>query len=323
MGAAGGRGEVGSAPDPCPEFMMPEPTARPYNSPSFRIRQGRSILGRLAVRWTLAAILSRRSRRHLAEGRRQLAVFSFDHIGHEINLEGVYDREQLDLLVGWFAASGVDTRGYTALDVGANIGNHALFLADHFRQVVAFEPHPVTFGLLRINAALVDNVVCFNHGLSSAEGQAQLRPDSANLGASTLRAGGSPGVTVVLRTLDAHPELKAVRLVKIDVEGHELDVLQGGKGLLLRERPIVVLEQRNDHFVDGESPALSYLREIGYCRFGVLVKTPPTDGGMWSKYLVAPLRMLISGRSLAIEVRKRVEPGDYTFIVALPDWFPG
>lgn len=268
----------------------------------------------------MAAILSHRGRRHLAEGRRQLAIFSFDHIGHEIDLEGVYDREQLEVLIGCLAAWGVETQAFTALDVGANIGNHALYFSEHFRQVVAFEPNPSTFELLRINAGLVGNVVCRNFGLSSMDGQALLSPDTANLGASTLRAEGSCGVAVALRTLDSLGELYDVRLVKIDVEGHELDVLCGGAALLERERPIVVLEQRRSDFVDGRSPALAFLAGFGYRRFGVLVKTPPTDGGSWSKYVVAPLRMLLAGRSLSIEVSDRIAPGDYSFLVALPDW---
>jgi FkbM family methyltransferase len=300
--------------------MMPGMPSRPDKPRTFRIRQGRGILAWLGVRWTVAAILSRRGRQHLAEGRRQLAIFSFDHIGHEINLEGVYDKEHLDLLMGCLVAWGVETRAFTALDVGANIGNHALYFSDHFRQVVAFEPNPSTFQLLRINAGLVGNVVCRNFGLSSADGQALLCPDAANLGASMLRADGAAGVTVELRALDALTELTSVRLVKIDVEGHELDVLRGGAGLLARERPIVVLEQRRSDFVDGRSPALSFLAGLGYQRFGVLVKTPPTDGNPWSKYVVAPLRILLWGRSLSIKVSDRVAPGDYPVVVALPDW---
>ena len=80
-----------------------------------------------------------------------MAIFSFDHIGHKINLDGVYERNELDFLFEWLATHSPDVFNGTAIDIGANIGNHSLYLSNYFEKVVSFEPHPRTFKLLEIN----------------------------------------------------------------------------------------------------------------------------------------------------------------------------
>ncbi len=167
-------------------------------------------------------------RRHLRDGLPQLATFAFDHVGRAITIWGRYEREELDLLMA--ATAPYLARDGACLDVGANIGNHAVFFADHFREVLAFEPNPRCFALLRINAALKDNIACFGFGLSDADGRSTLNVPQGNAGMASLArvAGGdATAVACELRRLDGLEALasRRVAMIKIDVEGHEPDVL--------------------------------------------------------------------------------------------------
>jgi FkbM family methyltransferase len=97
---------------------------------------------------------------------------------------------------------------------GANVGNHALFFAGHFAEVLAFEPNPRTFALLQFNAALVANVRCFNVGLSMPAGGAQLTVPADNIGMATLHGADHAGlqgaaVACRLERLDDLPSCKA------------------------------------------------------------------------------------------------------------------
>ena len=52
--------------------------------------------------------LHTKSKKYLLEKRRQLVVFSFDHIAHTINLNGLYEKESLDILFEWLHFLKVD-----------------------------------------------------------------------------------------------------------------------------------------------------------------------------------------------------------------------
>lgn len=145
--------------------------------------------------------------------------------------------------------------GDTVVDGGANVGMmtlHASRIVGAAGKVVAFEPQPETFRMLsesvRLNGAR--NVVLRAIGLSDAERTMRLYCfDPRNRGAYVL-AGPTErdpvGVPVRLVPLDAELArlgLPRVDLVKLDIEGHELEALAGMRRLLEgRARPIVVLE---------------------------------------------------------------------------------
>ena len=56
-------------------------------------------------------------------------------------------------------------------------------------------------------------------------------------------------------------------MVKIDVEGHELQVLRGARGILTAHKPTVIIELLSDSVINGRAPTLDYLAEIGYSKF--------------------------------------------------------
>jgi FkbM family methyltransferase len=148
--------------------------------------------------------------------------------------------------------------GDVFVDVGANVGYHAIQAAIRvgpIGQVVAFEALPVTAQRLRQNV-MVNRVAVDVHECVASDGpgaKRMFREEFGNIGHSNT-AGGRFLVEddmVVAKTVDSvvGPELRArVRLVKVDVEGDELNVLRGMQELLtsLRAGTFVLVEVSPD-----------------------------------------------------------------------------
>lgn len=143
----------------------------------------------------------------------------------------------------------------TVLDVGANIGMTTLLHSRLADQVHAFEPSPTTFALLEenIRTADCDNVTLHNFGLGRERGAFELTYAPDNRSGAYVSDGlkASEGHTtemIRIETIDGFLEqggTQAVDVLKIDVEGFELNVLRGGEGALARFRPAVVLEMNH------------------------------------------------------------------------------
>jgi FkbM family methyltransferase len=204
-----------------------------------------------------------------------------DYISDCIRTEGVYEREILEFLrdrVFDLPACGHQT----ALDVGANIGNHSLYLADIFKKVVAFEPNPLTKSMLEINLALngVENVDVRAVALASKPGKEMLRFGFANLGAAHLASidadGDERSIEVELAAGDdVIDQSDRIGFIKIDVEGAELLVLKGLMQTLRRHQPIVAIEQWSAaiELSDGSSPSVSFLRDLGYSMWEIRARS--------------------------------------------------
>jgi FkbM family methyltransferase len=148
---------------------------------------------------------------------------------------------------------GADRGRDTLLEVGANIGTGAVE-AIHmhgFERVIAFEPEPDNFKLLRMNAILngvEDQVTMLPAAISDVEGTAILQVSSRNSGAHSLSGGDVKAIgSVEVPTLSfdgmaARGELDpdAASLLWMDIEGYEIHALMGASKLLERGVPIVM-----------------------------------------------------------------------------------
>ena len=139
-----------------------------------------------------------------------------------------------------------------SVDVGANKGVYTYWMERHSRHVYAYEPNPKMFRILLAGAGR--NVTASPVALSDSTGHSVLRvPRTAsgysNQGASLNygKVGDDYGeVTIEARRLDDEA-LTDVGFIKIDVEGHELAVLEGGRDLIARDRPALLIEMEEAH----------------------------------------------------------------------------
>ncbi len=159
--------------------------------------------------------------------------------------------------------------GKNAADVGANKGVWSWFLARMVPIVHAFEPNPKAFSILQRGAA--SNVVCHSAALSNVSGRGLLNvPKRAggysNQGA-TLRVlpdgGGHGSLDVETRRLD-DLELQNIGFMKVDVEGHELCVLEGARETLARCRPVLIVEIEEVHTGRPVSDQVEEVEAHGY-----------------------------------------------------------
>lgn len=213
--------------------------------------------------------LARANRKHLAQ-HPQLVCFSFDLITQFIHLDGRYENDELTYLAHHIFP--LLPKGGTCLDLGANIGNHAVAFAPHFARVIAFEPHPRTFRLLALNAELVPNITPLNLGLSDRAGRVRVSDDRENMAATSLRrmvGAADQGAELQLVRLDEVSELQGahVTFLKIDVEGHERPALEGARDTLLRHQPLIAMEVLAEDMRAGRSEATDFLRNLGYAHF--------------------------------------------------------
>ena len=148
------------------------------------------------------------------------------------------------------------------IDAGSNQGEYTLFAAKRLKQgrVLAFEPHPQMLNVLRENISLnqFKNIEIFEVGLSDQEGVLNLfEIDDAHEGLATLYPGDRKtknSWVVKLKSLDdlaGSIFLSKLDLLKIDIEGGELKALQGARGIILKFKPLVLIEMNQITFQAG------------------------------------------------------------------------
>lgn len=208
-------------------------------------------------------------RAHQRAGRPALAGYAFDLITAKIHIDGRFAERELTALETHLFPL-LDRKGI-CLDIGANIGNHAVSFADHFHHVHAFEPNAKALALLRINAKLRANITVHGVGLSDQKRQLEVVQPAFNLGGTGASAtNGSPQDEKVQLDLVALDDLalaldgRPVSFIKIDVEGHEAEVIQGAARLLREQAPVLGIEVDRRSIRNGSSPALLAAEALGY-----------------------------------------------------------
>ena len=169
----------------------------------------------------------------------------------------------------------------TIIDVGANIGMNTIEYATWAKNVESFEPTPQTFSMLTRTVALAQQqggsakgwyedsgdptgyanttvtgtINCHQVALSSESGTSKIIIKKDNAGHNYLdnlhlptrtgqirtRPTEPPTIDVTLKTLDSYG-FEDVDIIKIDVEGHEFDVVQGAEQTIIKYQPVVQLE---------------------------------------------------------------------------------
>ncbi len=160
-----------------------------------------------------------------------------------------------------------------AVDAGANKGIYLYHLSRHYRRVMAFEPLPALAAYLK--KAGPANATVMSTALSNTAGTSTLRLPKGYNELGSLEAHTAETWTtsaevetheVVLQTLDSF-RLMDVSLLKIDVEGHEMAVLEGARETLARCRPTVLVEVEERHRPGSVAGVRRQLEALGYAGF--------------------------------------------------------
>lgn len=133
--------------------------------------------------------------------------------------------------------------GGTALDIGANIGNHSVYFSKFiFDKTFAFEANLRSYALIlenkRINGIDDNKLIIYHAALSDGNYPYKSVEIIGNMGGSKVSEGSGNMVTKRIDDFD----LPKVDFIKIDVEGHELKVLNGAINIIGRDFPEIILE---------------------------------------------------------------------------------
>ena len=273
-----------------------------------------------------SACANRLARAHAGKAA-QIACFPRDYIGRLIVANGWYEELILRCLFErTFAARLAEFRSGSALDVGANIGNHSFWFARHFRNVIAFEPNPICMRLFEASVMMnrLQNVRLVPHGLLDREGPASLHVNlHGNLGGSSLREPADAGATQafpirLLRGDDVLAEAEdalPVRLVKLDVEGHEHAALLGLEQTLCRDRPLVLFETVGAGGAGGSAAILDTLQRFGYRHTYTVEADADSRAGLPSRLW----QRLVGGYGLSVTEVAQPEDRYYSLVIASAD----
>ncbi len=170
-------------------------------------------------------------------------------------------------------------KGDLALDVGAHKGGYLHWIRKAVGptgKVVAFEPQPTLYEYLQgmIKAYQLNNISLHHAGLSSKEGELRLfipKAEGLTSPGATFeeRTNTSDGHSITVPVLQLDKTLgnrqSPVRFIKMDVEGHELEVFKGAEEILKKDKPKLIFECENRHLNNlTVEDVFAYLGGLGY-----------------------------------------------------------
>lgn len=193
-------------------------------------------------------------------------------------------------------------KGWTVVDVGSEFGYYAIkaaLLVGNEGKVLAIDAHPIMYQVLKMNIELyelTDRIIPVCKAAGKEKGEAILHQAITPGGASVVSRGLKLSLDrnrlhswlefaksgtffkiirercvpvrykVPVETLDGIAKeynIRKIDLIKIDVEGAELDVLKGSRNILERDRPILLVEVHFDYDWEPET-VYGLLQELGY-----------------------------------------------------------
>ena len=174
-----------------------------------------------------------------------------ESIGQAIIKKGIYDEHAIFYIEKILQK----LKDPVCLDIGANIGNHALVMARHSNHVYCFEPQPDVAEMLTktINENNLQNIKVFCVGLSDQEQTLTFYKNlDGNDGSSTFIADMKAKnyetnhlACVIGDKLLQENHIDKIDFIKIDVEGYEYPALNGLRQTIMHSRPVIMMEWNN------------------------------------------------------------------------------
>ena len=245
--------------------------------------------------------------KNIKRGNPRIAIFAFDHIGLEINNFGIYEENLLNAIMS-FLKDMVNLKKFDLiLDVGANIGNHSLYFSNFSKQVFSYEPNPNTFELLKFNTKNLSNINIYNIGISNKNENKFLNESSFNIGDSAIVSSDEKkDIEKNNKTLHEISSMKLddlehlsdekISMIKIDVEQHEYEVMDGASKLIEKNQPVLIFEHNIETSKKQTLKINKFIKEKGY----VIYLIKPNFNFFSNRFvkLIGGLTRLIIGEKL-------------------------
>ena len=169
-----------------------------------------------------------------------------------------------------------------AIDVGVYRGVYSFKMAENFKHVHSFEPNPLLFSYLNKNLSeIIANISLYNYALSNKNEFAKLKipyrgksffknniEEIYQLGRGTIHKNNNfqnfNSYEVECKKLDDIIKDKEISFIKIDVEGHELNVIEGALNIIKKCKPSLLIEIEEKHTKKPVIETVKYITNLGY-----------------------------------------------------------
>ncbi len=158
-----------------------------------------------------------------------------------------------------------------AIDIGGNRGIYSYYISKLCKRIEIFEPNPTCFNILESWASSIEGINVHNLALSNEEGISKLfipidlngveHDSSGSIQKNT--SSNSRFEMVELQRLDAF-RFEKIDFIKIDVEGHELSVLEGAKQIINDYKPALLVEIEQRHNKEPIEEIFNFIKSYGY-----------------------------------------------------------
>ena len=173
----------------------------------------------------------------------------------------------------------------SAVDVGVYRGVYSYKLSKEFKHVYAYEPNPLIYPFLKKNLTkIIKNLTLSNFALSNNTGITDLKIPTRSksifkrnveelykLGLATIHEKNNFDNydSIEVNKIKLDDDLKNINIgfIKIDVEGHEKEVIEGSKKLIKKYKPILLVEIEERHNMKPVLETINFIKQLGYSAF--------------------------------------------------------
>ena len=172
-----------------------------------------------------------------------------------------------------------------SIDVGVYRGVYSYEMSKYSKIVHSFEPNPVIFKHINDNLKKISkNIVLYNYALSDKNGTLELKVPIRNkkydkdnfeeyylMGRATVHEKNEfqdyENFKINSKRIDDINFKNKISFIKIDVEGHEIEVINGAKLTIKRNKPILLVEIEEQHSKKKVDESINYINKLGYKSF--------------------------------------------------------
>ena len=186
------------------------------------------------------------------------------------------DEQEINL-VKKFIKSGTDS-----IDVGVYRGVYSYEMSKYSEKVHSFEPNPIIFKYINKNLKkFIKNIHLYNFALSNQNKTINLKIPIRNsnsnkeifeeyyeMGKATIHNENNfenyENFEIQTKTIDELSFDNKISFIKIDVEGHELEVIEGAKNTIKMDKPVLLVEIEKQYTKKEVAESINFINSLGY-----------------------------------------------------------